>query len=47
MWIGTIGEAPGNVFATVTDNLDGLVDVARRVRFEGIKPIVIERFEAR
>jgi hypothetical protein len=45
MWQANIGECPGNVFAYVTENLDGLAEMGRRIRFEGVKKITLERLE--
>jgi Protein of unknown function (DUF3830) len=41
--LGTIGDAPGNVFASVVINLDGFMEVCHRMRYEGAKQV---RFEA-
>ena len=41
--LGTVGDRPGNVFAAVVENLDGLADMAHRMRFEGAKRLRVER----
>jgi hypothetical protein len=40
-----LGWVPGNLFATITENLKEFADVCSRVRSEGVKDIVIRRME--